>query len=132
MKEPASTVLEADPRWYEKLDPHWHDEAWRDPYVLPAPGGGWAMLVTARAADGDPAERGVVGRCTSDDLDTGDDTSCTYSATNDCFTNTKCTCCSCKNDTTNCDTYTSTNACCYFIKFTLGKSSCTTYCAPRL
>jgi beta-fructofuranosidase len=70
VKEPASTVLEADGRWYEKLAPHWHDEAWRDPYVLPAPDGGWAMLVTARAADGDPAERGVVGLCTSDDLAT--------------------------------------------------------------
>jgi beta-fructofuranosidase len=58
--------LEADPRWYEKLSPEWFDEAWRDPYVVSADGG-WAMLVTARAADGDPRERGVVGLCTSDD-----------------------------------------------------------------
>ncbi len=62
-----------------------------------------------------------------------DDTSCTNSATNDCFTNTKCTCCSCTNDTTNCDTYTSTNAC-WLLSSSLRWVSpvCTTYGAPRL
>lgn len=66
-KDTGAGPLEADPRWYEKLAPHWHDEAWRDPYVHRT-ADGWTMLVTARSVDGDPAERGVVGRCTSTDL----------------------------------------------------------------
>lgn len=66
-KDSARGALEADPRWYEKLSPHWHDEAWRDPFVHGSPGA-WTMLVTARAADGEPSERGVIGRCFSPDL----------------------------------------------------------------
>jgi beta-fructofuranosidase len=44
-------VLESDPRWYEQYpDAGWTDEAWRDPWVFPAPDGrGWHMLVTARS-----------------------------------------------------------------------------------
>jgi beta-fructofuranosidase len=63
-------LLEADPRWYEKLDlATWHQEAWRDPYVVRDPDGdGWHMLITARAATGDPAGRGVIGHARSDDL----------------------------------------------------------------
>ena len=44
---------EADPRWYEKCgsDGHWHDEAFRDPWVFADPDGdGWHMLITARAS----------------------------------------------------------------------------------
>ena len=64
-------LLEADPRWYEKLDLDvWIDEAWRDPYVFADPDGhGWHMLITARARDGDPAGRGVIGHATSPDLE---------------------------------------------------------------
>ena len=64
-------VMEADPRWYERLDPAaWHDEAWRDPWVLPDPiGAGWHALITARAKSGGPADgRGVVGHAWSPDL----------------------------------------------------------------
>lgn len=63
-------LLEADPRWYEKLDlDAWIDEAWRDPYVVADPdGAGWHMLITARVPDGDPKGRGVVGHATSPDL----------------------------------------------------------------
>lgn len=63
-------LLEADPRWYEKLhQTAWFDEAWRDPWVFPDPhGDGWHMLITARAADGPPDERGVIGHARSDDL----------------------------------------------------------------
>jgi beta-fructofuranosidase len=63
-------LLEADARWYETLDLEaWNDEAWRDPYVFPDPGGdGWHMVITARARDGDPAGRGVIGHARSDDL----------------------------------------------------------------
>jgi beta-fructofuranosidase len=62
--------LEADPRWYEKLDPTaWPDEAWRDPYVYPDPHGeGWHMLITARANSGPPDSRGVIGHARSVDL----------------------------------------------------------------
>jgi beta-fructofuranosidase len=61
-------VLGPDPRWYETLEQQtWFDEAWRDPWVFQAEDG-WHMLVTARARDGDPRERGVVGHAVSDDL----------------------------------------------------------------
>ena len=63
-------MLEADPRWYEKLaDGQWHDEAFRDPWVLPDPdGNGWHMLITARANHGPADDRGVVGHAWSPDL----------------------------------------------------------------
>ena len=63
-------LLEADPRWYEKSSPDTpREEAWRDPWVFPDPDGdGWHMLITARAASGDPAERGVIGHAHSRDL----------------------------------------------------------------
>jgi beta-fructofuranosidase len=63
-------LLEADSRWYEKLAVEaWTEEAWRDPYVFPDPGGdGWHMLITARVPDGDPAGRGVIGHAHSPDL----------------------------------------------------------------
>ncbi len=63
-------VLRAAGPWYETLaDGTWREEAWRDPWVYRA-GGAWHMLVTARAAVGDPADRGVVGHATSPDLET--------------------------------------------------------------
>ena len=49
-------------------DGNWHDEAFRDPWVLADPDGdGWHMLITARANHGDVGDRGrrrprVVGR----------------------------------------------------------------------
>jgi beta-fructofuranosidase len=63
-------VCEADPRWYERLDLSvWHDEAWRDPWILPDPGGdGWHMLVTARSKTGPAGGRGVIGHARSADL----------------------------------------------------------------
>jgi beta-fructofuranosidase len=63
-------VLEADPRWYERLgDSTWPDQAWRDPWVFPDPDGdGWHMLITARANDGPVDDRGVLGHARSADL----------------------------------------------------------------
>ncbi|MBB3038480.1 family 43 glycosylhydrolase [Hoyosella altamirensis] len=63
-------LLEADPRWYEKYDgTTWFDEAWRDPWVFADPDGdGWHMLITARANEGEPEERGVIGHARSADL----------------------------------------------------------------
>lgn len=66
-------LVEADPRWYEKYTgpEAWHDEAWRDPWVFPdADGGGWHMLITARANHGERMGRGVVGHAWSPDLTT--------------------------------------------------------------
>ncbi|HMR13104.1 MAG TPA: glycoside hydrolase family 68 protein [Arachnia sp.] len=64
-------LLEADPRWYERYDGSWHDEAFRDPWVFPDPDGdGWHMFITARAKDGgDLFSRGVLGHAWSADLD---------------------------------------------------------------
>jgi beta-fructofuranosidase len=71
VKDTEVSPLEADPRWYEKLGSgDWFDEAWRDPFVARGADGEWQMYLTARAAGGDPSERGVIGRCTSPDLRT--------------------------------------------------------------
>jgi beta-fructofuranosidase len=69
---PAS-IAPIDARWYEVLgDGTWHEQAWRDPWVMPDPNGsGWHMLITARARSGpsaDPRDRGVIGHAQSDDL----------------------------------------------------------------
>ncbi len=67
-RHPASPVVECDPRWYELLGPGC-DEAWRDPWVFPDPGGdGWHMLLTARSSGGAVSQRGVVGHARSADL----------------------------------------------------------------
>ncbi|MBK8458998.1 MAG: hypothetical protein WAS07_11010 [Micropruina sp.] len=68
-KQPGP-ILRADPRWYEQLaDGQWHDEAFRDPWVLPDPdGNGWHMLITARANHGPADDRGVIGHARSADL----------------------------------------------------------------
>lgn len=65
-------VAAADPRWYEQLaDKGWHDEAFRDPWVLADPDGdGWHLLVTGRGKTGPADDRGVVGHCWSPDLRT--------------------------------------------------------------
>ena len=69
-KADANPVLATDPRWYEQLDSGaWHDEAFRDPWVLADPSGdGWHMLLTARAPSGPADDRGVVGHAWSPDL----------------------------------------------------------------
>jgi beta-fructofuranosidase len=66
----AGQVAESDPRWYEVLaDQGWHDEAFRDPWVMADPdGNGWHLLVTARSNIGSLDDRGVVGHCWSPDL----------------------------------------------------------------
>lgn len=62
-------LIEADRRWYEKLDlDAWYEEAWRDPWVLADDAGVFHAFVTARAASGDPGTRGVIGHAVSDDL----------------------------------------------------------------
>jgi beta-fructofuranosidase len=63
-------LVEADPTWYELLDPTaWYEQAWRDPWVFADPDGdGWHMLLTARARTGPAEGRGVIGYATSPDL----------------------------------------------------------------
>ena len=63
-------LLEADPRWYERLgEAPWPNEAWRDPWVFADPDGdGWHMLITARANHGPADDRGVIGHARSADL----------------------------------------------------------------
>lgn len=68
-RDAGAPVLEADPTWYERLgDSAWDNETWRDPWVFPV-GDEWHMLLTARARDGEPRGRGVVGHAVSTDLD---------------------------------------------------------------
>ena len=71
-KNPDNPVLRADGSRYETLaDRRWHDEAFRDPWVLrDEHGDGWHMLITARAANGPGDDRGVVGYAWSADLRT--------------------------------------------------------------
>ena len=69
-KNGTQAVLSADPHWYEVLaDGHWHDEAFRDPWVFADPAGaGWHMLITARTNHGATDDRGVLGHAWSPDL----------------------------------------------------------------
>lgn len=73
-KSPSVAVAAAHP-WYETLaDGTWHEEAWRDPWIVRDPhGAGWHMLLTARSRlvplGADPMDRGVIGHAVSDDLD---------------------------------------------------------------
>lgn len=63
-------VIEADSTWYEILDLDvWHDQAWRDPWVVPDPdGNGYHALITARGRSGPADSRGVIGHAVSTDL----------------------------------------------------------------
>lgn len=62
-------VLEADARWYERLADGPREEAWRDPWVWWEDSDSrWHMMLTARAKDGAPDARGVIGHAWSHDL----------------------------------------------------------------
>ncbi len=69
-KHPANPLIEADPCWYELLDPSsWHDQAWRDPYVFRHPqSGAFHALITGRARHGAVDGRGVIAHAISQDL----------------------------------------------------------------
>ncbi len=66
----ANPLLEADPRWYEKLGgSSWWEEAWRDPCVVWSPADGcYLMFITARVNYGPADGRGVIGCARSSDL----------------------------------------------------------------
>lgn len=69
-KVEANPLCGPDGPWYERYDPEvWYEQAWRDPCVFPDPSGdGFHMFVTARAGEGRPDRRGVIGHAVSDDL----------------------------------------------------------------
>ncbi len=73
-KHPENPLIAADPRWYELLDRDlWHDQAWRDPWVVRLSQGDTAAgtfhaLITARVNHGPPDGRGVIAHARSDDL----------------------------------------------------------------
>lgn len=63
-----SPVIDADGRWYEKLDDgEWPEEAWRDPWVVLLDGK-FHALITARSKTGPSERRGVIGHAVSGDL----------------------------------------------------------------
>lgn len=63
-------LVQADPRWYEQLDPAvWFDLTWRDPWVyFDEELAEYRMLVTARSLHGRADARGVIGLARSDNL----------------------------------------------------------------
>jgi len=63
-------VVELDTRWYETLNlDHWHDQAWRDPWVFrDSQKDQFRMLITARANHGPYDGRGVIGQAVSHNL----------------------------------------------------------------
>jgi len=68
-KHAANPVLEADPRWYQLLDPgRWRDQSWRDPWLFHGGDGAVHALITARSPLGPPDGAGVVAHARSHDL----------------------------------------------------------------
>jgi beta-fructofuranosidase len=69
-KHRANPVLEADPRWYDLLDPtRWRDQSWRDPCLFLDPGeGDFRALITARSREGAADGAGVLAQAHSGDL----------------------------------------------------------------
>ena len=69
-RHPDNPILDLDPALYEEYDPAaWHDRSLRDPWVAPNPiGRGFRMWFTARAREGEPDGRGVIGTASSTDL----------------------------------------------------------------
>lgn len=63
-------LVDPDPRWYRTLDEDpAASETWRDPFVIADPaGGGWHMLITARAPGAPRRRDGVLGHARSRDL----------------------------------------------------------------
>ena len=70
-KHPKNPLIEADPRYYEQRDEGavGCERMWRDPWVFRHPRTGvYHALVTARAIEGPPDGRGVIGHARSSDL----------------------------------------------------------------
>jgi len=62
-------ILDRDARYEEYEAGRWHDRAFRDPWVIRNPEGGWLLYFTARSAGGgNSLESGAIGIAISDDL----------------------------------------------------------------
>jgi beta-fructofuranosidase len=70
LKDPHNPVLEADPRWYERLGQgRWPDQSWRDPWLFRDPQDQlFHVLLTARSGSAAPDGAGVIAHATSFDL----------------------------------------------------------------
>ena len=67
-KYPGNPVIEADDRWYEKLDlDRWRDQSWRDPWLF-FDNGEVRVLITARSKAGSVDGAGVVAQARSRNL----------------------------------------------------------------
>ncbi|MGD8709602.1 MAG: glycoside hydrolase family 68 protein, partial [Ectothiorhodospiraceae bacterium] len=71
-KHDGNPILCVDPAHYETLNTElWHDQAWRDPWVIPDPDGThYHMFFTARTNHGSGDARGCIGHAVSNDLHT--------------------------------------------------------------
>jgi beta-fructofuranosidase len=70
-KYPANPLIEADPRHYGQRDegPFGTERVWRDPWIFRHPrSGDYHALITARAPEGPPDSRGVIGHARSRNL----------------------------------------------------------------
>lgn len=69
-KHPDNPLIQADPSRYELLDLSlWHDQAWRDPWILADPEtGDFHAFITARVNHGPADSRGVIAHARSTDL----------------------------------------------------------------
>ncbi len=62
-------IVDRDDRYEEFTPGRWHDRAFRDPWVMRSPNGGWLMYFTARNASVENSmEAGAIGCATSEDL----------------------------------------------------------------
>lgn len=62
-------ILDRDDRYEEYEEGRWHDRAFRDPWVIQNPEGGWLMYFTARNASIEgKLDAGAIGLATSNDL----------------------------------------------------------------
>lgn len=69
-KQPGCDTPRHDAYWYEELDlASWHDQSWRDPWLVhDAADGLWHMFITCRVKGGAPDGRGAIGHAISPDL----------------------------------------------------------------
>ena len=65
-KDERNPVLCSDPHWYEPPGGSEWQHGWRDPWLMRT-ADGWAMLISARVRDAEPARAGAVALATSVD-----------------------------------------------------------------
>jgi len=70
-RRPVAASALHDPKHYEVLDlAAWHDQSWRDPWIVRDPASGrFHMFITSRAASGPADGRAAIAHAISDDLE---------------------------------------------------------------